>query len=143
MNLYHKLNQVHQLITQAALASGRKPESILLLAVSKQQSIEAIREVFHLGINNFGESYFQEAQQKINALKSLPLCWHFVGPIQSNKTKGIAATFSWVHSINRFKIAHQLNEHRPKNLSHLISVYKLILQMKKPNQRSLQKMLLN
>lgn len=119
MNLYQNLHQVQQIITQAEQISGRNPKSVLLLAVSKQQSIEVIEEAFHLGIHHFGESYFQEAQTKINALKHLGLCWHFIGPIQSNKTKGIAASFDWVHSINRFKIASQLNEHRPPNLAPL------------------------
>lgn len=117
MALYQNLNRVQQLITHAELASGREPGSVLLLAVSKQQSIAAIREVFHLGITHFGENYFQEAQKKIQALNDLPLCWHFIGPIQSNKTKGIATSFSWVHSINRLKVAQQLNQYRPANLA--------------------------
>lgn len=119
MNLYQNLNQVKQLIIQTALACDRPLESILLLAVSKQQSIDKIQEAFQLGISNFGENYFQEAQQKIEALKELPLHWHFIGPIQSNKTKGIASAFSWVHSISRFKIAYQLSEHRPRELNPL------------------------
>ncbi|MGL5741064.1 MAG: YggS family pyridoxal phosphate-dependent enzyme [Legionella sp.] len=119
MTLYQNLHEIQHLITQTAIASGRNPESILLLAVSKQQGIETIRELARLGISHFGESYFQEAQLKINAFKSMPLCWHFIGPIQSNKTKGIASSFSWVHSISRLKIAHQLNEYRPKNLDPL------------------------
>ncbi|MCW8444262.1 YggS family pyridoxal phosphate-dependent enzyme [Fluoribacter gormanii] len=116
MNFYQNLNQIKQLIAQTELECDRNPGSILLLAVSKQQSIEAIRELFHLGVTHFGESYFQEAQQKINALKNMPICWHFIGPIQSNKTKGIANSFSWVHSISRFKIAQYLNEYRPIEL---------------------------
>lgn len=119
MNLYQNLNQIKQLITQTELECGRKPGSVLLLAVSKQQSIEAISTLFQLGITHFGESYFQEAQQKINALKNMPLCWHFIGPIQSNKTRGIATSFSWVHSISRFKIAQHLNEYRPVDLGPL------------------------
>ncbi|KTC79038.1 YggS family pyridoxal phosphate-dependent enzyme [Legionella cherrii] len=119
MSLQHSLNQIKQLITQTELECGRKPGSVLVLAVSKQQSIEAIRELFQLGITHFGESYFQEAQSKINALKNLPICWHFIGPIQSNKTKGIATLFDWVHSISRLKIANYLNEYRPSNLDPL------------------------
>lgn len=119
MTLHQNLNQVQQLITKTALACGRNPESILLLAVSKQQNSDKIQEAFHLGVNDFGESYFQEAQQKIIALKKLPLNWHFIGSIQSNKTKGIANFFSWAHSVNRFKIAVQLNKYRPKNLNPL------------------------
>ncbi|MGC1183489.1 YggS family pyridoxal phosphate-dependent enzyme [Legionella sp.] len=119
MKLQQNLNQIKQLITQAKLESGRVSDEVLLLAVSKQQSIEMITEAFHLGIRDFGENYYQEAQYKINALKNLPLRWHFIGPIQSNKTKGIASNFNWVHSINREKIAFLLNEHRPANLAPL------------------------
>ncbi|WP_115701167.1 YggS family pyridoxal phosphate-dependent enzyme [Legionella sainthelensi] len=119
MSLYQDLNRIQHLITQTALGCGRKPENILLLAVSKQQNIDKIQEAFHLGVKDFGESYFQEAQRKISALKNLPLNWHFIGPIQSNKTKGIATLFSWIHSISRFKIASQLNEYRTKDLNPL------------------------
>jgi PLP dependent protein len=119
MNLQQNLNHIKQLIKQAELDSGRMPDEVLLLAVSKQQNINAITEAFHLGVTHFGENYFQEAQYKINALRDLPLCWHFIGPIQSNKTKGIASHFSWVHSVNRKKIALLLNEHRPTNLDPL------------------------
>lgn len=119
MSLHQNLTQLKQLIIQTELECGRKPGSVLLLAVSKQQSIEAIRELFQLGITHFGESYFQEAQPKINALKDTPVCWHFIGPIQSNKTKGIASLFQWVHSISRLKIAHCLNEYRPSTLDPL------------------------
>lgn len=119
MNLQINLNHIKQLILQTELESARQPGEVLLLAVSKQQSIEAITQAFYLGINDFGENYLQEAQQKINGLKELPLCWHFIGPIQSNKTKGIASQFHWVHSINRAKIALLLNEHRPTDLDPL------------------------
>lgn len=112
MSLKQNLNQIRQLITQTEMENNRKPGSVLLLAVSKKQSIEAIIEAFELGVHNFGENYYQEALTKINALKDLPICWHFIGPIQSNKTKGIATHFSWVHSVNRIKIALQLNEYR-------------------------------
>ncbi|MCW8398230.1 YggS family pyridoxal phosphate-dependent enzyme [Legionella sp. PATHC038] len=119
MSLQQSLNQIKQLIIQTELECGRKPGSVLLLAVSKQQGIEAIRGLFQLGITHFGESYFQEAQSKINALNNIPICWHFIGPIQSNKTKGIATLFHWVHSISRLKIANYLNEYRPSNLAPL------------------------
>ena len=116
MSLKQNLNQVQRLITEAESASDRTADSVLLLAVSKKQSIEAITEAFQLGVTNFGENYYQEALNKINLLNDLPICWHFIGPIQSNKTKGIAAHFSWVHSINRSIIARQLNEYRPAEL---------------------------
>jgi len=116
MNLYQNLKHVRQTIEKAEADSGRKPNSVLLLAVSKQQSIDAIHEAFNLGVQHFGESYFQEAHPKITALKHLPLIWHFIGPIQSNKTKNIANCFSWIHSLNRLKIALQLNEYRTSAL---------------------------
>ncbi|MDR3503325.1 MAG: YggS family pyridoxal phosphate-dependent enzyme [Legionella sp.] len=116
MNLQHNLNQIQQLIRQAELENGRNANEVLLLAVSKQQSAESIAKLFELGVRNFGENYFQEAQEKINALKDLPICWHFIGPIQSNKAKNIARDFNWVHSINRLKIAQLLSEHRPSDL---------------------------
>ncbi|QMT59672.1 YggS family pyridoxal phosphate-dependent enzyme [Legionella sp. PC997] len=119
MNFYNNLKLIKELIRQTELECDRKPGSVLLLAVSKQQSIEAINELFQLGITNFGESYFQEAQKKIDAFKNSPICWHFIGPIQSNKTKGIATSFNWVHSISRFKIAQHLNEYRPRHLDPL------------------------
>lgn len=116
MSLEQNLNHVRQLIAQAELISNRKPDSVLLLAVSKKQNIETITKAFQLGATHFGENYYQEALNKISALKDLPISWHFIGPIQSNKTKGIATHFSWVHSINRIIIARQLNEYRPVNL---------------------------
>lgn len=119
MNLQHNLNHMQQLIKQAELDSSRIADDVLLLAVSKQQSIHAITDAFKLGVTHFGESYYQEAQYKINALKDLAICWHFIGPIQSNKTKGIASHFSWVHSVNRQKIALLLNEHRARHLEPL------------------------
>jgi pyridoxal phosphate enzyme (YggS family) len=109
MNIQQNLNQIKQLIFQTTLECKRQPNEVLLLAASKQQNIHAIRTLFNLGITDFGENYVQEAEQKIKALKELPLCWHFIGPIQSNKTKGIARDFHWVHSLSRKKIALLLN----------------------------------
>lgn len=116
MILSQNLNQIRQLISKAESICKRKPGSVLLLAVSKNQSIDAITKVFQQGVTNFGENYYQEGLNKINALSNLPIVWHFIGPIQSNKTKGIATHFNWVHSINREKIALQLNEQRPHHL---------------------------
>lgn len=88
----------------------------MLLAVSKQQTSKAIEAAYEAGLTNFGENYYQEAKTKIDELHHLPINWHFIGPVQSNKTKGIAAQFGWVHSINRIKIAQLLSQHRPSNL---------------------------
>jgi hypothetical protein len=92
---------------------GRQANTVKLLAVSKQQSSERIREAAMSGATDFGENYLQEAEEKITALDDLDLCWHFIGPIQSNKTRSIAESFTWVHSVDRLKIARRLSEQRP------------------------------
>jgi pyridoxal phosphate enzyme (YggS family) len=84
--------------------------------VSKTQPAGAIRTAWHGGLDQFGESYLQEALAKITELQDLPLTWHFIGPIQSNKTRAIAENFAWVHSVERSKIARRLSEHRPATL---------------------------
>ncbi len=87
-----------------------------LLAVSKTWGPDAVREAFAAGQTRFGENYIQEAVTKIAALQDLPLEWHCIGPIQSNKTALVAAHFDWVHSIDRLKIAQRLNDQRPADL---------------------------
>ena len=87
-----------------------------LIVVTKNRSLEQIQQVIDLGQKHFAESYVKEALTKINAFREKNLVWHFIGPIQSNKTKQIAQNFSWVHSIDRLKIAKRLNAQRPKNL---------------------------
>lgn len=116
MTIADRIHSIQQLIRNSAKACQRSPQDIQLLAASKGQTIEAIQEAFAAGLIHFGENYLQEAQEKIQALEKLPLCWHFIGPIQSNKTQGIAKDFSWVHSVSREKIAIQLSEHRPRDL---------------------------
>ena len=96
--------------------AGRVPGSVSLLAVSKTQPAGALREAFQAGQSAFGESYLQEALDKMSALSDLPLEWHFIGPIQSNKTRLIAEHFEWVHGVDRLKIAHRLDEARPHRL---------------------------
>lgn len=103
-------------IREAAQASNRDPSAIGLLAVSKTQPADAIRAAFAAGQRDFGENYLQEALDKQQQLSDLPLAWHFIGPIQSNKTRPIAEHFSWVHSVDRLKIAQRLSEQRPDNL---------------------------
>ena len=93
---------------------GRPEGTVSLLAVSKRQSIAKIREAAAAGVVNIGENYLQEALGKKQELADIPqLVWHFIGPIQSNKTRGIAETFDWVHSVDRAKIAKRLNDQRP------------------------------
>ncbi len=100
-------------IAAAARAAGREPGDITLLAVSKTFAATAVRAAHAAGQREFGESYVQEATEKIAALSDLPLLWHFIGPIQSNKTRAIAEHFDWVHSVAREKIAQRLAEARP------------------------------
>ena len=108
--------QVRKRIELACLAVGRSPDAVKLLAVSKTKSSEAVREAHAAGQMAFGENYIQEGVDKIAALADLPLEWHCIGPIQSNKTKLVAENFAWVHSIDRLKIAERLSAQRPANL---------------------------
>nr|MBP8203545.1 YggS family pyridoxal phosphate-dependent enzyme [Pseudomonas sp.] len=103
-------------IREAAQASQRDCASIGLLAVSKTKPAEAIRQAFSAGTHDFGENYLQEALDKQLELSDLALTWHFIGPIQSNKTKSIAEHFSWVHSVDRLKVAERLSAQRPAHL---------------------------
>ncbi|CAI8735036.1 MULTISPECIES: YggS family pyridoxal phosphate-dependent enzyme [Pseudomonas] len=106
-------------IRAAALAAGREPSAVQLLAVSKTKPAAAVREAFAAGVRDVGENYLQEALNKQGELTDLPLTWHFIGPIQSNKTRAIAEHFDWVHSVDRLKIAQRLSEQRPDHLAAL------------------------
>ncbi len=107
------LQRVSARISDACVASGRSPGSVALLAVSKTFGSDAVRAAHAAGQIAFGENYIQEAVEKIAALTDLPLQWHCIGPIQSNKTRLVAEHFDWVHSVDRLKIAQRLNEQRP------------------------------
>ncbi len=107
-----RLQRVRTQIHRAELASQRIPGRVSLLAVSKTRTVAEIREALAAGQIAFGESYVQEALEKIMALADAPIEWHFIGPIQSNKTAQIAAHFDWVHSVDRLKIAQRLNDQR-------------------------------
>jgi len=111
-----RLQAVHRRIEAAAAAAGRDPAQIRLLAVSKTFPPAAVRAAFAAGQRAFGENYAQEAVAKILALADLPLEWHFIGPLQSNKTRPIAEHCHWVHSVDRIKIAQRLNDARPPHL---------------------------
>ncbi|MGL4317824.1 MAG: YggS family pyridoxal phosphate-dependent enzyme [Pseudomonas sp.] len=108
--------KVRERIREAAQASQRDLSSIGLLAVSKTKPAAAIREAHAAGLHDFGENYLQEALDKQVELADLDLIWHFIGPIQSNKTKAIAERFDWVHSVDRLKIAERLAAQRPTHL---------------------------
>lgn len=111
--LQEALQGVKSRIDEAARAAHRPAREIVLVAVSKTFPADAIRAVHALGQRDFGENYAQEAIDKMDALADLDLAWHFIGPLQSNKTKLIAERFDWVHSIDRLKIAERLAAQRP------------------------------
>ena len=117
-----KFTKVTARIQHAALAAGRNPETVRLIAVSKTQSALAVAQAYACGQRLFGENYLQEALEKQIALRAItgkPLKdieWHFIGPVQSNKTRTVAENFAWVHSIDREKIAQRLNDQRPVEL---------------------------
>lgn len=116
-NLQANLRAVQGRIGAACAAAGRSPGAVALLAVSKTWPAAAVRDVAACGQRSFGENYIQEAVDKIAALKDIPdLEWHFIGPLQSNKTRPVAEHFHWVHSIDRLKIAQRLAEQRPPQL---------------------------
>ena len=110
------LAQVRKRIELACQAVGRASDTVKLLAVSKTMPAQAVREAHAAGQLAFGENYIQEGVDKIAALADLPLEWHCIGPIQSNKTKLVAENFAWVHSIDRLKIAERLSAQRPVHL---------------------------
>jgi pyridoxal phosphate enzyme (YggS family) len=107
------VNHVRSRIRQAAEAAGRDPATVTLVAVTKAQTAETIRSAATAGVTDFGENYLQEALGKMDQLIDLKLRWHFIGAIQSNKTRAIAERFDWVHSIDRPSIARRLSEQRP------------------------------
>ena len=118
MNIKDNLQTIHNQIHDACHQAGRSTESVQLLAVSKTKPVEQLVRAYHAGQRHFGENYVQEAVDKVTAMSSglnaefNDICWHFIGPIQSNKTRLIANNFSWVHSVDRVKIASRLNEQR-------------------------------
>ena len=110
------LQAVRERIRAAALACGRLPDSVELLAVSKTWPADAVLAAAEAGQRAFGENYVQEGVGKAESLAAHAFCWHFIGPLQSNKTRRVAETFAWVHSIDRLKIAERLSEQRPLHL---------------------------
>lgn len=109
----NRFKQIQNTIQLACKQSGRASDAVQLLAVSKTWPADTLRQVAGLGQMRFGENYLQEALQKIEALSDLILEWHFIGPIQSNKTRDIAAHFDWAQSVDRLKIAKRLHQQRP------------------------------
>ncbi|AAU92217.1 MULTISPECIES: YggS family pyridoxal phosphate-dependent enzyme [Methylococcus] len=113
LELQENLQAVRQRIRAAEQACGRPEDSVRLVAVSKTQPAAVLRAAYDLGQREFGENYLQEAMEKQDLLADLDIVWHFIGPIQSNKTRLLAERFDWVHSIDRLKIAQRLNDQRP------------------------------
>jgi len=110
------LNNLRQRIRQLEQSARRKPESVMLVAVSKTKPASAIAQAYCAGQRHFGENYVQEAVAKQRELGAFAITWHFIGPIQSNKTRLIAERFAWVHSVDSAKIAHRLSRQRPYHL---------------------------
>lgn len=106
------LCDIHRRVTQALIRAGRPASDAIIVAVAKEQSADSVRVVVEAGQRHIGESFVTEALAKQHALTGLDVVWHFIGHVQSNKTRNIAAHFDWVHSVDRLKVARRLSEHR-------------------------------
>ena len=114
-NLIQRYHSVKQDIEKACSDTDRNPDSVALLAVSKKHSAASIQAIYEQGQRAFGENYVQEGIEKVDALSQLDIQWHFIGPIQSNKSRLVAEHFHWVHTIDRLKIAKRLSDQRPRD----------------------------
>jgi hypothetical protein len=123
LSITHCLNDVQALISSACHEANRAPSSVALLAVTKTHTAQVVAAAYAAGLRDFGENYVQEGADKIVALQQLmginDARWHFIGPLQSNKTRIIAEHFDWMHSVDRLKIAQRLSEQRPASLASL------------------------
>ncbi len=113
ISIADNVKNVSQRIQKATNFASREENSVQLLAVTKTRSTDELTIAIQSGLTQFGENYLQEALTKIDALQAYPLTWHFIGPIQSNKTRAIAENFDWVHSVDRLKVAQRLSAQRP------------------------------
>ncbi len=113
------LGKIHDLLAKAALAAGRNPGKIRLLAVSKKQPPQLIADAAAAGQRDFGENFVQEGLEKIEILSHKHLVWHFIGHLQTNKTRAVAENFDWVHTLDRLKTAERLSRQRPDELGDL------------------------
>lgn len=107
------LREIVERVTRASMSSGRPVDSVTIVAVSKGQPASAIATAHRAGLKHFGESYVQEALEKMDAFAGSDVIWHFVGKLQGNKTRQVAERFDWVHTVDRIRIAERLNEQRP------------------------------
>lgn len=112
--IHANISKVLEQVSIAAKKYARDPNSIQIMAVSKTRTADEVFAAAGAGLEHFGENYLQEALEKIEACRRLSLTWHFIGPIQSNKTRAIAEHFDWVHSVDREKILHRLSDQRPR-----------------------------
>ena len=133
-NLGSHLRDIRSRIEQAAALAGRDPAGVTLVAVSKTQPAEIVRQAATLGVTEFAENYVREAAEKIDVLRDLPLHWHFIGAIQANKTRAIAAQFAWVHSVDRLGLARRLSDQRPAHAPPLNLCIQVAL-VPEPNKR--------
>ena len=131
-DVQHNISAVDRRIRAAEDAAGRPTGCVSLLAVSKTKPPDQVREAYKSGLTAFGENYAQEMAEKARELADLPLSWHFIGPIQSNKTAIIAEVSDWVHSVDRLKIARRLSEQRPPEKGPL----NILLQVKTSDEDS-------
>lgn len=115
-NIVDNLARVRASVKQSTLRSGRSKDAVAILAVSKTKPAAMLRAAFDAGQRDFGENYLQEALQKQDKLSDLAVTWHFIGAVQSNKTRDIAEHFAWVHTVERLKIAERLNKQRPSGM---------------------------
>ena len=113
------LREIRDLLAEAATEAGRRPEEIRLLAVSKKQPLEKIIAAADAGQRDFGENTVREGIEKVTKLAQRSLCWHFIGHLQSNKTRSVAEHFDWIHSVDKLKTAKRLSEQRPESLHDL------------------------
>ncbi len=131
-HLHSKISQVKSRISTAANSVSRAACEIRLIAVSKTKPVEDIRAAFRAGISDFGENYVTEAVDKCIQCSDLDITWHFLGPLQSNKTRQVAEHFDWIHSVDRLKIAQRLNAQRPAESAPL----KVCIQVNMPVEAS-------
>jgi PLP dependent protein len=112
-NLTAPVSRIRAQIAHAAESAGRDPAAVTLVAVTKDKAAEYVQAAATLGVTDFGENYVKEALGKRDELEGLPVRWHFIGALQSNKTRPVAERFAWVHSLDRMSVAHRLSEQRP------------------------------
>jgi pyridoxal phosphate enzyme (YggS family) len=131
-HLHSNISQVKSRISTAANGVKREPSDIRLIAVSKTKPAEDVWAAFHAGISDFGENYVSEAIDKCIQCSDLGITWHFLGPLQSNKTRQVAEHFDWIHSVDRVKVAQRLNAQRPEDRAPL----KVCIQVNMPIEES-------